>query len=47
MDQVKTDTAKTSVELALKSIPIDSCRKMKNGGLVVKFPSKELKDRAS
>ena len=47
IDQVKTDAAKTTVELALKSIPVDSCRKTKNGGLVVKFPSKEFKDRAS
>lgn len=47
IDQGKTEAARTGVELALKSIPVDSCRKTRNGGLVVKFPSKALKDRAS
>ena len=47
VDQTKTEAARTSCKLALKSIPVDSCRKTRNGGLVVKFLSKELKDRAS
>ena len=46
VDQAASDMARSKVQTALKSIPVDSCKKTKNGGLVVKFPSKECKQKA-
>ena len=33
--------------MALKSIPVDSCKQRRNGCLVMKFPSKECKQKAN
>ena len=42
---VKTITK--NLESALEAIPVESCRKTKAGGLVMKFPTEELKGQAS
>ena len=46
-DQATLDLAKNKVQMALKSMPLDSCKKNRNGGLMMKFPSKECKQRAN
>ena len=36
-----------NLENALETIPVESCRKTQNGGLVMKFPTEDLKGQAS
>ena len=41
------DNSITEIEKALDEIQVTSCRKIKSGGLLMKFPSKEVMDKAS
>ena len=47
VDMASSRTVKSSVQAALRSIPVNSCRERRKGGLVIKFPSKECKEKAS
>ena len=40
IDQATSDSTKNKVQMALKSIPVNSCRKTRNGELLMKFPLK-------
>ena len=42
-----TDNSITEIEKALDEIQVTSCRKIKSGGLLMKFPSKEAMEKAS
>ena len=46
VDQSKTDAVAADIQSALKSIPVNSCRKTRKGGLVVKFPTRAQKEMA-
>ena len=40
-------TTKNKVQMVLISIPVDICKKIRSGGLIMKFPSKEYKQKAN
>ena len=46
VDQPPVNVEEADMREALKEIPVDTCRRSKNGGFVIKFPSKEIKDKA-
>ena len=46
-DEALVDDVTKSLESALEAIPVESCRKTKMGGLVIKFPTEDLKGQAS
>ena len=45
-DQASAKVEEADMREALKEIPVDTCRKSRNGGFVIKFPSKDTKEKA-